>query len=151
MTWLTCRAFVFQSKLHNRKALGLIRAADTRMAGHFIAFQRMLRLKNAISSTITSSDFIKLKVMKEETLLLKDEVLWQCIGDIVHATFPALRVLRLADQKTPGMDKLYYYVRKTDVTITTRAAKLNYIASREVQTKLKSFFRSVSLGTHRGQ
>ena len=113
------------------------------MAGHFIAFQRMLRLKDAISSTITSPEFVKLKVAKEETVLLKDEMLWECVHDIVRAAFPALRVLRLADQKTPGMDKLYYYVRKTDVTITLRADKLNHIASKEVQAKLKSFLLSV--------
>jgi hypothetical protein len=123
--------------------LGLIRAADTRMAGHFIAFQRMLRLKDALSSTIASSEFIRLRVAKEETLLLKDETLWECLSDIVRAAFPALRVLRLADKKTAGMDKLYYYVRKTDVTITLRADKLNHIASKEVQTKLKSFLSTV--------
>jgi hypothetical protein len=113
------------------------------MAGHFIAFQRMLRLQNALASTITSPEFIRLKVAKEETLLLKDDMLWQCIADIVRAAFPALRVLRLADQKIPGMDKLYYYVRKTDATLTTQADHLNRIASLEVETKLKSFFKTV--------
>ena len=77
----------------------MICATDTRMAGHFIAFQRMLRLKDAISSTITSSDFIKLKVAKDEMVLLKDPILWECLADIVCAAFPALRVLRLADKK----------------------------------------------------
>ena len=41
------------------------------------------------------------------------------------------------------MDKLYYYVCKTDVTITLRADKLNHIASHEVQTKLKAFWQNV--------
>jgi hypothetical protein len=72
------------------------------MAGHFIAFQRMLRLKNAILSTLASSEFINLKVAKEETKLLKDDLIWQCLADIVRAAFPALRVLRLADKKKPG-------------------------------------------------
>ena len=113
------------------------------MAGHFIAFQRMLRLKDAIASTITSSEFISLKVAKDEMVLLKDPMLWECLADIVRAAFPALRVLRLADKKTAGMDKLYYYVRKTDVTITTGAEKLNHIASREIQTKLRAFWQKV--------
>jgi hypothetical protein len=112
------------------------------MAGHFIAFQRMLRLKNAILSTLASSEFINLKVAKEETKLLKDDLIWQCLADIVRAAFPALRVLRLADKKNQGMDKLYYYVRKTDVTLTTQANDLNKIASAEVKTKLKTFFKS---------
>jgi hypothetical protein len=112
------------------------------MAGHFIAFQRMLRLKNAIQSTLASSEFILLKVAKEETKLLKDDLIWQCLADIVRAAFPALRVLRLADKKSQGMDKLYYYVRKTDATLTTQANDLNKIASEEVKTKLKTFFKS---------
>jgi len=120
----------------------LIRAADTRMAGHFIAFQRMLRLKNAILSTLASSAFINLKVANDETKLLQDELIWQCLGDLVSAAFPALRVLRLADKKSQGMDKLYYYVRKTDATLTTKAGDLNRIASDEVKTKLKAFFNS---------
>jgi hypothetical protein len=40
------------------------------------------------------------------------------------------------------MDKLYYYVRKTDVTLTTQANDLNKIASGVVKTKLKTFFKS---------
>jgi hypothetical protein len=138
---------LLQSLAHNHNALGLMRAADTRMAGHFIAFQRMLRLKNALSSTITSSGFVRLKVAKEETKLLKDDMIWKCIEDLVRAAFPALRVLRLADKKTAGMDKLYYYVRKTDNTLTTKAENLNQIASKEVKAKLKSFFASHNVGS----
>jgi hypothetical protein len=41
------------------------------------------------------------------------------------------------------MDKLYYYVRKTDVTITSGAKKLNHIASKEIQTKLRAFWQKV--------
>ena len=113
------------------------------MAGHCIAFQRIVRLKDAIASTITSSEFITLKVAKDEMVLLKDPILWECLADIVRAAFPALRVFWLADKKTAGMDKLYYYVRKTDVTITTGAKKLNHIASREIQTKLRAFWQKV--------
>jgi hypothetical protein len=135
-----------QSFAHKKRGLGLSCAADTRMAGHFIAFQPMLRLKDAISSTITSSEFITLKVAKEETKLLKDDMIWQCIEDLVRAAFPALRVLRLADKQIAGMDKLYYYVRKTDLTLTTKANNLNQIASKEVELKLKSFFSSCDGG-----
>ena len=81
---------------------------------------------------------------KKETKLLKDEAVWECISIIVHLAFPAVCVLCLADEKTPGMDKLYYYVHKTDDTIATQSAKLNQIASIEMESKLKSFFDNCS-------
>jgi hypothetical protein len=44
-----------QSRHHNNGSpIGLIRAADTRMAGYIIAFHRLLGMKPAIESTIAS-------------------------------------------------------------------------------------------------
>ena len=56
---------IFQkhSKLHNGgKNIGLMRAAGTRMAGNAIVMMRFIRLRNALVSTVTSPEFIKLKV-----------------------------------------------------------------------------------------
>ena len=39
------------------KPIGLIRAADTRMAGHFYAMHRMMRLKGALEATVHSLAF----------------------------------------------------------------------------------------------
>ena len=47
----------YSSQHFSGKYVGLIRAADTRMAGYFIALTRMLRLKDALMSTIHSVEF----------------------------------------------------------------------------------------------
>ena len=52
--------FSKHSRDHNGgKAIGLIRAADTRMAGHVISMMRTLRLKDPLMSTISSASFIQ--------------------------------------------------------------------------------------------
>lgn len=52
--------FSKHSRDHNGgKSIGLIRAADTRMAGHVISMLRTLRLKDALISTISSASFIQ--------------------------------------------------------------------------------------------
>ena len=49
--------------------------------------------------------------------ITQNRQLWEVITTIVRAVFPMMIVLRLADQKRPVMDKLYYYVRRMDKTI----------------------------------
>ena len=51
------------SRLHNSgKNIGLMRAADTRMAGCALCLLRMLRLRPALESTITSNEFTSAKL-----------------------------------------------------------------------------------------
>jgi len=59
--------FSKHSRDHNNgKCIGLIRAADTRMAGHVISMLRTLRLREPLISTISSASFLqgKFKVSK---------------------------------------------------------------------------------------
>jgi hypothetical protein len=50
-------------KIHNNgKNIGLIRASDTQMAGLAICMMQLHRIKNAIINTVTSVEFISLKV-----------------------------------------------------------------------------------------
>ena len=39
---------------------------------------------------------------------------WKLLFVMGRALYAPMRLLRLADQKTPAMDKLYYYVLQTD-------------------------------------
>ena len=50
----------FSKEHFHGKFVGLISAADTRMAGYFIAFARLLRVKNVLKSTIALSEFLNL-------------------------------------------------------------------------------------------
>lgn len=98
--------------------IGLIRAADTRMAGYFYAFHRLLRLRAAVEATISSVEFQSLKLVKPVVLkaiaFLKDQNMWNALHCVTRCLFPALRVLRLADRSEPGFDCLNYFLRKTD-------------------------------------
>ena len=49
------------SHIYFQKYVGLIRAADTRMAGYFIAFARLIRVKNILKATITSKEILDSK------------------------------------------------------------------------------------------
>jgi len=112
--------FSKQSRDHNGgKSIGLIRAADTRMAGHVISMLRTLRLKDPLLSTISSASFIqgKFKIEKKLIDVLKRDSTWEFMTRFIRAVFPMLIVLRLADQKDPVMDKLYFYVRRMDQTL----------------------------------
>jgi hypothetical protein len=128
---------------HGGKDIGFMRAAGTRMAGEFIAFLRWLRMKAAIDSTIASPQFVSLKVAQDLVSILKKEGLWHILFKLVRAVYPILRILRLADQKVPGMDKLNFYVRKGDEILAEggRGAKdLNDITDR----KLNDVFSSIN-------
>ena len=103
---------------HNEgRDIGLIRAAGTRMAGNAIVLLRLLRLKPALISTITSPDFLQFKLQAALCKLLLSDKMWKDIEIIIKAVYPALLLLRLADKKTPAMDRLYYYSRKLEESL----------------------------------
>lgn len=49
--------------------------------------------------------------------ILKRDSTWEFMNKFIRAVFPMLIVLRMADQKDPVMDKLYFYVRRMDKTL----------------------------------
>ena len=136
------------SKHHNNgKNIGFLRVADTRMGGKGIRMIRQLRLKDALLNTLTSADYLALKVslpsflfllyhlsnncsvvLKEDknfTKLLQNEKLWEDMLLLMKCLYPLLVVLRLADTRTPAMDRLYFYVRQTDKALKANRSKLN--------------------------
>jgi hypothetical protein len=135
---------------NNKRSIGLICAADTRMAGHVISMLRTLRLKDPLLSTISSAVFLqgKFKVSPPHPVpsphhfshqfqiekrfidILKRDTTWEFMTKFVRAVFPMLIVLRLADRKLPVMDKLYFYVRRMDKTLEKSKAILDEIESK---------------------
>jgi hypothetical protein len=102
------------------RKIGLLRPADTRMAGYFIALHRLLRLQKPLEAAHLSHEWdsyqfpTKSKQQKEAiTAIVTDPVFWHEVSTIVIGMFPVLKCLRLADSNKAGMDKLYYYVRRT--------------------------------------
>ncbi len=109
--------------LHNKGIhLGFIKPSECRMAGEHIALLRLLRLKNALRPTITSKEFIELRVFHSITGVLMNPDFWRYLFVMCRALYAPMRVLWLADQKMPAMDKFYYYVIQTDQML------LKYIA-----------------------
>ena len=104
--------FKMQAKLFNKgKDIGLLRAADTRMAGYFMAMHRDLRMRRALESTVSSAAFAALSLKpfaKKAGEEVGDKVMWKQMYVVLRVLFPALRLLRLADSNRAGMDKVYY-------------------------------------------
>ena len=107
--------FKHHTKLHNNgRHVGFIKPSECRMAGEHIALLRLLRLKNALRATITSKEFVELRVFPKQCAILMGDDFWKYLFAMCHALYAPMRVLRLADQKTPAMDKLYFFVLQTD-------------------------------------
>jgi hypothetical protein len=114
--------FIKQSKVFNAgRKVGLIRAAETRMAGHAYAQCRMLRLRDPLKATISSAAYKDLKLKGFPTKVeeyLNDDDMWQATYEVQRCLFPMIRVLRLCDKsECGGMSKILYYVHKTDEAI----------------------------------
>jgi len=115
---------------HNRKFVGLLRASDTRMAGHAIAALRLLRLRPVIESVIKDPVYKQAKPPAALTELLNMHAFWHALYVIVRATFGPLRLLRLCDMEVAAMDKLYYFALKCQQQFREpkRAEELNTAA-----------------------
>ena len=102
------------SKMNNKGIpIGLIRPADTRMGGYWIAWTRIYRMKAVFEQMLVSQQFTqKLKNDQKppESLvgLLRDPGFWDSVFHILRALHGPLRVLRYCDMKTTVMDKLFY-------------------------------------------
>lgn len=103
--------FCKYSKMFNKgRHIGLLRAADTRMAGYFIALHRMLRLRSALEATVTSVDFSgkvsssskQDKKLRWAKAFVQNNEIWDAVFLLLRAVYPALRVLRLADRSEAG-------------------------------------------------
>lgn len=73
-----------------------------------------MRLKDALQATVTSSEFKELKVFQTMAYALLDDDFWQYLFVMCRALYAPMRLLRLADQKIPAMDKLYFFVLQSE-------------------------------------
>jgi hypothetical protein len=140
--------FQKQSKAHNNgRNVGFIRSSDTRMGGHVISMMRSLRLKDALMSTVGTAEFLqgKIRIDRKHLSLVKSHEYWDIMRILVRAVFPMLLVLRLADRKSPVMDKLYFYVRRMDNTMEKSKRLLDGISSvTSHRNEFSSMLRSVA-------
>ena len=103
------------TRKHNKGVyVGFIKPSECRMGGEHISLLRLLRLKDALRSTISSKEFLDLNNFKEECCVLNNDNFWMYLFLMCRVLYAPMRVLRLADQQTASMDKLYFYVLQTD-------------------------------------
>ena len=96
--------------------VGFIKPSRCLMGWELISLFRLLRLKDALRSTINSKEFFNLNNFKEECCVLNNgNFLDVPVFDVSCFVFYAtMRVLRLADQHTTLMDKHYFFILQTD-------------------------------------
>ena len=99
-----CNAF------NDGNIVGLMRPSETRMGGLFIAFLRLLRLREVFESMMASKEYANLKIDPRITRVLKDDLFWKVLMTVCKATFGPLKVLRLCDKKEAAMDKCLFFV-----------------------------------------
>ena len=112
--------FKTHSLIHNNNVfIGFIKISKCRMAGELIGLLRLLRLRKILRATVTSKEFQDnwLKTFRRECLIIESNEFWKYLFTLCRALYAPMRILRLADQKIPAMDKLHYYVLQTDVLL----------------------------------
>ena len=112
------------------------------MAGEHIALCRLLRLKSALRATCISQEFNEggfRRTFIDEISIIESDDFWTYLFSMCRALYAPMRVLRLADQKTPSMDKLHFYVCQTDVNLS------KYIERAETDAKLPRDDRTLTL------
>jgi hypothetical protein len=103
------------SKTHNNgKKLEFIKPSDCRMGGEAIQLLRVLRLKNALTECVASKAFRDMKQFAIVGEVLLHEGFWDLLWYVCKALYPMYRLLRLADMKIGGMDKVKYFMHQID-------------------------------------
>ena len=122
---------LYESKKHNAgKSIMFIKAADTRMGGHIISLARTYRLKSTLESLVTNSEFLgniigKRGVKQKIISLVQSKSFWNHVLVCLKCMHPLLKLLRLCDKKEPAMDRLFFYVRKADLSLENAKECLN--------------------------
>ena len=84
------------------------------MAGELLALLRVSRLKDTLRATIVTKKYMELKQFESLNCLLLQNTFWDLLFALSRAVYSGMRILRLADLKTAGMDKLLHYVYQAD-------------------------------------
>jgi len=84
------------------------------MGGELIQLLRVLRLKDALTECVASKAFQDLKHFAIVGEVLLHEGFWDLLWYVCKALYPMYRLLRLADMKIGGIDKVKYFMHQID-------------------------------------
>ncbi len=108
---------------------GFIKPSECRMAGEHIALLRLLHLKDALKSMVITAEFLALNNFKSVAAVIGNNNFWKYLLVMCQALNTPMHVLHLANQKTPAVDKLNYYVLQADCLLLhyfTEAEELSH-------------------------
>jgi hypothetical protein len=114
----------YSAEHNNSRSIGFIKPSECRMAGEHIALLCLLRLCSALKATVTSKEFIDLKAFKDASEIVMMDDFWSYVFVLCRTLYAPMQVLCLADQKTPAMDKLYFYTLQTDIMLPKYLSEL---------------------------
>ncbi len=84
------------------------------MGGELIQLLRVLRLKDALTECVASRAFREMKNFAIVGEVLLHEGFWDLLWYVCKALYPMYRLLRLADMKIGGIDKVKYFMHQID-------------------------------------
>ena len=124
--------FQAHAALHNDgKYFGLLRGCSTRMASWFLAMQRSLRQRSALTSLVHDPKYAVLDIVKSEekvrlaTIDVKSDQHWKAKYKLVKIVEPALVALRCADSNKASMDKIYFLTDQMSKNLVRFEDELN--------------------------
>ena len=95
------------------------------MGGYAIQLMRIFRLKNALAQCFTDATFLSLpRKYQKFAEVMKQDSYWELHFSVVQLLYPLYRLLRLADMRIGGMDKVKYYILQVDRLIDDALEKV---------------------------
>ncbi len=108
--------------------INLLRGAGTQMALWFYAMVSLLRLRQPLGATIHQQKFVDCNLnasVRAAVHDIKDNKFWKCIYVLLHAVFPALRLLCYCNKSKPTMDKIFFLSHRTKLALEKLEEFLN--------------------------
>ncbi len=101
--------FKKHSIMHNCIYIWFIKVSECHMAVELIGLLRLLRLRGILRATIASKEFKDTweKLFWREVIVLENNEFWKYLFTLCHSIYAPMRILQLANQKIPAMDKLH--------------------------------------------
>ena len=114
--------YIFKKTLYefHNKNIGLFSVNYTIMYGYFIGMRRYPCMRKSLPITDSSMKFNTMSLNSKNSkvvLYVQDNKAWERIYIILKLLFPSLNVLRLVDNNTAEMNKVYRYSRMTNISI----------------------------------
>ena len=101
--------FANASKAHNNgRMLEFMKPSECRMGGVAIQLLRVLRLRETLAECVASKAFCDLKKFKDVADIVMNERYWDLLYAVCKGLYPAYLLLRCADQKLGGMDRVKF-------------------------------------------